>query len=410
MNRTKRQERRLLAEARKAQRREPVEALAASEAELAKALARPDLHRRGRADRAIRRACGDGPVPAFFRVIAERAPRLLEGEYVRALRVAARLPAARPIDAWEPRAKGRERLFRSLFLHLFCDYAIAPCFQGGLFDEDGPRLGDMIVWVASGGSLFEYAKSRGPIALTRRECHIVASESAERSLVRAIRLAQVRAVSGSERLAQAWAGAPALRRLYATREDEAFFGSAAEWLVTRGAKDYVSQVAPLLDFVAAERRRDPSYSLRGRTLVSLRRGMDAWHEDLARSRATDGITFAPSGLRELTLDLGKHGEREIWRVEEIKTGRALREEGMRMNHCVHSYAWAVQAGQTSIWSLTMEDGKGPTGRWAMATVEVSMRERAIVQVRGRYNRRPTVKELGVLARWASSNGCSLARV
>ena len=79
-----------------------------------------------------------------------------------------------------------------------------------------------------------------------------------------------------------------------------------------------------------------------------------------------------------------------------------------MGHCVYSYGGAVQSGTTSIWMMTMEDGKGPTGRWAMLTIEVRNPTRAIVQARGRFNRMPTNDEAAILARFAAQNGLTVA--
>ncbi|HEY2370672.1 MAG TPA: PcfJ domain-containing protein [Polyangiaceae bacterium] len=78
-----------------------------------------------------------------------------------------------------------------------------------------------------------------------------------------------------------------------------------------------------------------------------------------------------------------------------------------MGHCVYSYGGAVQSGMTSIWIMTMEDGQGPTGRWAMLTIEVRNQTRAIVQARGRFNRMPTNDERTILARFAAQNGLTV---
>ena len=79
-----------------------------------------------------------------------------------------------------------------------------------------------------------------------------------------------------------------------------------------------------------------------------------------------------------------------------------------MGHCVYSYGGAVSSGMTSIWIVTMEDGKGPTGRWAMLTIEVRNQTRSIVQARGRFNRMPTNDERTILARFAAQNGLTVA--
>ena len=78
-----------------------------------------------------------------------------------------------------------------------------------------------------------------------------------------------------------------------------------------------------------------------------------------------------------------------------------------MGHCVYSYAGRVERREVSIWAVTMKDGLGETGRWAMLTVEVQNDTRRIVQARGRFNRAATPREIGVLSRWAKLNELEL---
>jgi hypothetical protein len=150
----------------------------------------------------------------------------------------------------------------------------------------------------------------------------------------------------------------------------------------------------------------------GRSPAALLRGMEDWHHDLAQAKVAHGTSFEPSGFRPATFDLSERsrdGERkpQIWRVEEVLTGKDLAAEGRRMGHCVYSYAWAIERRQTSIWTMTLEDGQGTTGRWAMLTIEVRNESRAVVQARGRYNRAATSAEHKILLRWAGQNGLSV---
>ena len=108
--------------------------------------------------------------------------------------------------------------------------------------------------------------------------------------------------------------------------------------------------------------------LSGRSVAALLRGMLDWHRDLAK-------TWPPKAAAWATL--------------------------------VYSYVWAIERRQTSIWTMTLEDGQGTTGRWAMLTIEVRNEARAVVQARGRYNRSATSAEHRILLRWAGQNGLSV---
>ncbi|HEX4447075.1 MAG TPA: PcfJ domain-containing protein, partial [Polyangiaceae bacterium] len=120
-----------------------------------------------------------------------------------------------------------------------------------------------------------------------------------------------------------------------------------------------------------------------------------------------------SGFAPVEIDRSRRGrdgelQRRIWRVEEVRTSKELAAEGRRMNHCAYCYVWSIQKGQTSIWTMTVEDGLGETGRWAMLTIEVRKDSRRIVQARGRFNRAATGEEHGILLEWAGANGLEVS--
>jgi hypothetical protein len=143
------------------------------------------------------------------------------------------------------------------------------------------------------------------------------------------------------------------------------------------------------------------------------RAMNEWHRELAVAKVIHGVAFEPSGYASIELDRSARGrdggwETRIWRVDEVLSTKELAAEGRRMNHCVYSYAWSIQKGQSSIWSMTLEDGKGETGRWAMLTIELRRDLRRVVQAHGRFNRPATTEERGVLLAWAGKNGLAVS--
>lgn len=151
----------------------------------------------------------------------------------------------------------------------------------------------------------------------------------------------------------------------------------------------------------------------GRSLAALTRAITDWHRELAAEKVIHGAVSEPSGYASVELDRSRRGrdgqlQRRIWRMDEVRTSKEVAAEGRRMNHCVYSYVWSIQKGQTSIWSMTLEDGKGETGRWAMLTIEVRKDLRRVVQARGRLNRPATSEEHGILVGWAGKNGLEMS--
>jgi hypothetical protein len=173
-----------------------------------------------------------------------------------------------------------------------------------------------------------------------------------------------------------------------------------------------ARVSPLVDYVAHRREEDPTFTMSGRSVAALIRGMEAWHRDLAREEIVRGTVFTPSGFAPIEVDLSRrtpagHVAKHVWRVTEIGSSKELAAEGRRMGHCVLSYARSVESGLTSIWSMTYEDGRGDTGVWAMLTIEVRNELRRVVQARGRFNRPATSAEHTILSRWAGQNGLAV---
>lgn len=94
-----------------------------------------------------------------------------------------------------------------------------------------------------------------------------------------------------------------------------------------------------------------------------------------------------------------------WTFSEIRTLKALDEEGAGQAHCVGTYEHAIRSGWCVIWSLRVQR-RGGTSERAL-TVEVCLSRHAIVQARGAYNRWPTPEEERILAFWAEANGLKI---
>ncbi|MGL1659514.1 PcfJ domain-containing protein, partial [Vibrio parahaemolyticus] len=75
----------------------------------------------------------------------------------------------------------------------------------------------------------------------------------------------------------------------------------------------------------------------------------------------------------------------------------MNQEGRQMHHCVASYSWSCSKGVTSVWSM---EEMGRDGQQKMLTLEVSNRERRIVQARGKYNSMPTQVDRRIMRIWA----------
>lgn len=141
--------------------------------------------------------------------------------------------------------------------------------------------------------------------------------------------------------------------------------------------------------------------------MALIRGMQEWHGDLAKIKATNGALYERSGFRGLEMECqGEAKTQDIWRIQEILSSKELIAEGHDLRHCVASYAWRIEQKQISIWSMTCKPTWEPEKK--MVTIEVTNGPRAIIQARGRFNRAIEAGvEFKVMQKWAQENGLSI---
>lgn len=103
--------------------------------------------------------------------------------------------------------------------------------------------------------------------------------------------------------------------------------------------------------------------------------------------------------------LHKYGPVRKWKIVELTTTSQLEEEGRSMRHCVGTYAEACRRRHSSIWSIRE---LRQSGQWySVATIEVNIPTRSIVQFFGRHNATPPAELRTRLQRWAEREGLAV---
>jgi len=330
--------------------------------------------------------------------LRDRSPGLFRPDFHESLLRISALSWVRPVEEWKPRGKSNKTRYRSLIDHLIVRYPV-PEFLYQLMENNGDRYygKKMFAVIAAGGKVancFKYGCA--PIPMTRRMCHYFMESAPGTPFYAAVRGAQVRALGGKEKLARAISGT-FLGRGPSGHED--FWLTVIRWFCRR--KDVKSgQVGPLIDYIRHRRVEDPGFSMKGRTVKALGRGMEAWHRELAYEEKIYGVRFTPSGYEEGIYELrdsnANEAEKIIWSIEEILSSKELKEDGKTMRHCVYFYTRLISRGECSIWSLRREGKR-------RLTVEVDSKSRNVVQGRGKFNRQPKKREISLLRRWAGKN-------
>ena len=361
-------------------------------------------------DAALRRAERRVRLPPDFGKAIEDAGRGFEGVVVR------------DPQTWRPQMKTRDtaRLRLAAARHLFALYPVSATLERVWIDDTGlsadeVRLRrDWYVTAARGGSLYKAGASTW---LTRKEVHAFLNPSAGLSFEEAFWEAVARSYAGDAAVPLRIARSKIARM---PRGEIAFWREVVRFFCVNPAP--LETMDDLCDYLAECRRRDPDYSLEGRTLPALTRRMHEWHHDIAAierieamrrrahgrgaSTSTANAVWSGSPLADWewvpsSKDAKARGERFV--VRQLKQAEDLVMESRAMRHCVSTYAGKCIAGNASIWSLR-RCTKDRIDR--LLTIEVDPQHRA-VQVRGLGNRLAHAEERNVVERWAKARGITL---
>jgi hypothetical protein len=260
-----------------------------------------------------------------------------------------------------------------------------------------PELLRWYLIAAQGGSL--YKQETHPYLSKQETHHFLTAPANVASFCQAMWYAVVRAQTDSNDAA-----------LTLARSKIATYSIASSWwkdVARFFARNPATahEIDDLVDFLLVAKQQDASFTLKGRTLATLRRRMEDWHRALRRNQEIGGGAWAGSPLPDIEYKVGKEERQAIWRFRQIKTGEALFREGQRMHHCVATYKFACMQGDISIWSLTSEFPIGRINRGV--TMEVT-RDARIVQCRGFANRLPYANEVTMVKRWAHEHNLTWA--
>jgi hypothetical protein len=245
---------------------------------------------------------------------------------------------------------------------------------------------------AQGQSLFKQATHR---YLSKLETHHFLAAPPGLPVKRALWYAVARARGADASLARKIAQTRLAERAIAS----AFWRETARFFSRNPVT--IAEMDDLIDYLRAAAEDDDGFSLKGRTLASLRRRAQEWHRALRTRRMICGGEWSGRSIADIAYETGSDGKCAIWHFRQIKTGNDLFREGERMHHCVASYKWRCQAGHISIWSLTCEYPLGHLNKGV--TLEVRA-DGAIVQCRGFANRLPHANEVTMVKRWAREHG------
>lgn len=343
-------------------------------------------------------------------------------EQVRVLKNLARFHRQflRRIEEW-PGAHGSiEQVVADLATFLLGKFRVPLFLSRVWFEDDSSELDGQRQWFIGYSRGKRFRDLCLPIAMTRRMERLFLASPDHFSLIKAMRRAEVLALGGTPELADT----VLQTRLGRSLEHGDFWRSVLHFFVAKLADLDLAQIGPMIDYFSAIRYEtteihtpygihrlapeQPNYSLKGRSLASVMRAMEKWHQNLGfQQRRLQCWPKSPWNSYTYVEPSTKSDHPPVrWTIVELLTSHELQIESKVMHHCVVTYAGKCQRGQASIWSLRRRV-MDQHGSKSILTFEVDPHRQTIVQIRGYRNRRAEGKPLRLLAKWANHEGLTI---
>lgn len=318
-------------------------------------------------------------------------------------------------ETWSVPNASRFVQMRSLVQHLFDQYPVpnfmAPVWWSEHYKDWGIKL---YLHLATGKGIRQFP-SLYPFRITKRMAAIFMQAPDDLHPIETLRWSQVRALGGDDRLARILISKTCL---WTSTEDELFWESVIRFLIQNAplSKDEIVEVVSFIHqqrFEPAEKTWgpgagenpiQPDFSLRGRSLMSLRRHMIHWRSELIEKGMMPPPHVNPLDFPWQRSNIGSFQCEEgdtVWKIEELLTPRQLHNEGRIMDHCVADYISDCARRKTTIWSLGVQKGKR---RRRKLTIEVLPKSKLISQASGKHNCEPSDIVQDKLKRWAAQEG------
>lgn len=320
-------------------------------------------------------------------------------------------------ESWSPPRAGLFVQFRSLVQHLFDVYEV-PAFMASVWKRQKLQTWevDLYLHLATGQSVRRFSRWTVEYRMTKRAAACFMQAPDDLQPFEAYRWSQIRSLGGDARLARVVSTRSILQ---APTTDEMFWESVLRFLVSNQPL-CADEVLEIIQFINRQRFQpssailrylgdpeplQPEFTLKGRTIMSLRRHMTNWRSELQTRYTMDATqpqVWSTSDIKPFRFE----HENSLWTIDELLTDKELRVEGGMMQHCVATYSQRCSRRRTTIWSLKRHRGEQ---RKRMVTIEVIPATRIIWQTQGKRNTRPDGEAMQIIQRWAYEEGLMFRR-
>lgn len=324
--------------------------------------------------------------------------------------------AIRKIEDWVPTRRNIKAQMKHLVKFLFCKYDV-PNFLYKGFERNDINYIYLFLYIGSGKSFKDF-DNLPPMVLNKKIYqHLFTADEGD-SYNEAFRRAQILTMGGEESLVSAIAGTSLNDRI----TNDQFWVTVFQLFINTPMLN-MDKVPEMIDYIKSQKfgfqAPHPTFNMKGRTINSLLRQSDEWHEEQARNnrrmnprvdRALPNIgnyTYEPAkfvyteweGYKNIrNYDTG--GGQTAYRITQILNNNHLKDEGNYMRNCVLSYQSSCQSKKCTIFSFRKHDKIGQIDMAATIEVRKDEREYKITQIREKYNKRPTESTMNHIRKWA----------
>jgi len=336
----------------------------------------------------------------------------------------------RSIESWTCKSRNAGLQYSSLVKHLFTKYK-TPVFLEKSFEQGDFEGIYMYLHLGSGKSMKNYGGYPVNMIIHNKAAHHLYTTPEDMDFYMALRRIQVLYMGGDDYIFKALMRSNILNqkisvsriRINGEKEFKVDFSKEEFWLSVM--KFFIDntmiepqKISEIIDYIHNCKYKTgyvngrttppehPNFSMKGRNPATLIELSDEWHYQQARiqrvnqqlnrgSRSLSDFSWKGITISDYSF---KRGKNKVYKVIQLNSFFQLRDEGNYMHHCVASYAQQCNLGNCSIFSVReyVGDVYVDTG----ATIEV--RGTNIVQVRGKYNRKPDDIVIKVIKEWSDN--------
>jgi hypothetical protein len=146
----------------------------------------------------------------------------------------------------------------------------------------------------------------------------------------------------------------------------------------------------------------PNFSLKNRNPLTLLELSNQWHTQ--SSKLSKYLEWPGLKLPTFTTPLPSNPNKPQYTISELTNSTQLKQESSQLKHCVHSYTHSCHKQSTHIFSLSESLHNTQT---KLLTIEIN-KEPKIIQIKGKYNRNPTKKELSIISQFSNLHNIPIA--